>query len=226
LPEKLKFIEPTYRRPDISVERFHYHWRAIHGPIGAALASVGGYIQLHRVVPGLPGLLPLGCEGISDSWFPSVEAMEGTYDDPVYQERAKPDNDYYADVNRGAKLFAREEVVVAGGDERPDGVKAVVLLKRRDDVAAERFAEDWRAWSAEVVEAAGPVHAARCTTLTDGPRTTVPFDAVELLAWPTLAELEAAWDGVVRPLLPALGAFADLTVSAGWAGEEFHMKRG
>ena len=224
MSEKITFIEPTYRRPDISEERFHYHWRAIHGPIGAAMANVGGYIQLHRVVPGLEGLIPLTCPGIVEAWFESEAAMLRTYDDPVYLEQAKPDNEHYVDIPRASRFFGTEEVVVAGDDEARNGVKALVLLERRADVEPEQFVAAWRAWSDAVTEAAAPIRATRCPVLAEGPGSTAGFDGIELLAWPTLAELEAAWSASVVPLLPQLAAFADLTGCAGWAGEEFLMK--
>jgi hypothetical protein len=229
MADTIKFIEPSYRRPDISEERFHHHWRAVHGPMSAGL-PVGGIFQLHRIAPALPGLIPMRCEGVVEAWFEDEAAVNRTFADAVYLDQARPDNAAYLDSTNNNRLFTREEVVRGRGDEDRDLVKAVVLLKRRDDVAPAAFAEAWHAWSAATIDAAAPVSASRCTVVRDGSRIQdwllegARFDAVEILGWRTLAELESAWSATVRARLPLLGAFADLTSSAGFVGEEHRVK--
>lgn len=226
MSREIKFIELVHRRPDISDERFHYHWRAIHGPIGAAMANVGGYLQLHRIAPALPGLIPAGCEGVVEAWFEDEAALRRNFDDPVYLTQAVPDQVHFLDRERKTGFLTYEHVVLAGEPDRSDAVKAVLLLKRAERTETERFDREARDAIAALVDAAAPAHATETLRYDgDAAGSTPAFDAVAFLAWSTLAELEAAWAApAVTDLLPDLAAFADLTRSRGFVGEQHRVK--
>ncbi len=46
-PDGLKQITWIKRRPDLSPEQAHDHWRTVHGPLGAAVPGMVHYVQNH-----------------------------------------------------------------------------------------------------------------------------------------------------------------------------------
>jgi hypothetical protein len=222
---EIKLIELVHKRPDISDERFHYHWKVVHGPLGQAMVHLIRYIQLHRVGPCLPGLPIVACEGIVEGWFSSLETLQATFVDPAYIDGTRPDEELFLDQARLTAILAREETLEAGAPDRPAGAKAVLLLKRRPDLDIDEFQTLWRVFGEELTAAASPWHAVRSVPLDTEYDVGEPaYDGFDFLAWPDLMTTERAWDsGPVRDLLPRLADFADLTRSAGFLAEEYRV---
>ena len=222
----MKLIELVYKRTDISDERFHYHWKVIHGPLGQGMVHLVRYIQLHRIAPALPGLPTLACEGIVEGWFKSMETVEATFVDPAYLEHTKPDEELFLEQDQLTAVFADEELLVPGAPDRPEGAKATLALRRRADVPAVQFLGAWRAFTERLIEVSEPVHVSRSVAreaeYEDGKQPC--YDGFDFIAWENLETLERAWAAdPVRDLLPSLGEFADLTRSAGHVAEEYRV---
>ena len=222
----IKLIEFVHKRPDISDERFHYHWKVIHGPLGQGMVHLIRYIQLHRIAPSLPGLPTLECEGVVEGWFESMETVEKTFVDPAYLEHTLPDEELFLDQARLTAIFADEELLVPGTPDRPIGAKAMLSLRRRPDLSTEEFRQGWREFSERLIAAAHPVHFSRsvprAAEYEEGRQPL--YDGFDFVTWESLEALERAWSSdAVRALLPSLGDFADPSRSAGFVAEEYRV---
>jgi len=87
------------RKPGISKEEFHRHWRERHGPLVVEVLGrhLVGYEQLHR--------LPSSdsdddWEGVAIQRFASEEAFKAFMADPAFAEQVVPDQDEFIDVAR------------------------------------------------------------------------------------------------------------------------------
>ena len=88
------------RKPGMSKQDFHRHWRERHGPL--VVESLGkylsGYEQYHRLENGV---------GAGDDWdgiaiqrYESEEAFQAFMDDPAFVAKVVPDQDEFIDVGR------------------------------------------------------------------------------------------------------------------------------
>jgi hypothetical protein len=223
---EIKLIELVVKRPDISDERFHYHWKVIHGPLGRAMKHLVRYVQLHRIHPYLPGLPPIDCEGIVEGWFLSRQTLQQTFAEPTVLERTKPDEPLFLDVDRLTPILAAGEEIVPGALERPAGAKAALLLRRPEGVELAEFRARSREFAVRVAAATGVQHASHDVALDseydDGAQP--PYDSFVFITWPDALALEAAWQQpATRSLLGEIGAFADFPRSAGFLAEEHRV---
>jgi len=88
------------RKPGMSKEDFHRHWRERHGPLvvevlGTHLLS---YEQYHRIPEGIGG--DDDFDGVAIQRFVSEEAFDAFMRDPAFAEKVSPDQDEFIDVGR------------------------------------------------------------------------------------------------------------------------------
>jgi len=80
-----KIIEIIQRRPDLDVEAYQHHWRAVHGPLGAKIPAVRRYVQNHP----LPGAYANGrtpyCDGYAMVWFDTMADMRSSPETEAYK---------------------------------------------------------------------------------------------------------------------------------------------
>ena len=129
------------QRQDIPREEFHSHWIAPHGELACGIDTLQGYVQCHRIRPGIAGLAEADYEGIAEVWFVDVETAAAMGENPVYAEQVNPDEPNFIDIDRLAFVFTDEHVLREGealGKETPV-VKAQLLLKRPDGTTREDF---------------------------------------------------------------------------------------
>ena len=138
------------RRPDISPEEFGRYWREVHGPLAAHLPGLRRYEQnlvtdrSQLAIDHARGGWDL--DGVSHLTFDDRAAMDAA---ATSAEMApiRPDNDRFAAL-RGILVTEPNPVVpVAGGPL----VKRMSLLRRRPDISAEKFREEWFGFHAEAV---------------------------------------------------------------------------
>ena len=95
------------RKPGLSKEEFHRHWRERHGPLVVELLGrhLAGYEQYHRL--GVD-------EGHDDDWdgvaiqrFESEETFQAFMSDPAFAERVTPDQDEFIDMRRVVWFLAQ-----------------------------------------------------------------------------------------------------------------------
>ncbi|MCR0983879.1 EthD domain-containing protein [Roseomonas populi] len=138
------------RRPDVPPAEFSRYWRDVHGPLAARLPGLRRYEQnlvtdrSQLAIDHARGAWAL--DGISHLTFDSRAAM-GTAAASPDMAPIGPDNDRFA-VLRGILVTEPNPVVpVADGPL----VKRMSLLRRRPDISAERFREEWFGFHAQAV---------------------------------------------------------------------------
>jgi uncharacterized protein (TIGR02118 family) len=77
----IKTVTLLKRRPDLTSEEFHRHWREIHGPLVLALPGVLRYVQCRPLasIEGQPDV-----DGIAEVWYSDVSSMRAALDSGAY----------------------------------------------------------------------------------------------------------------------------------------------
>lgn len=179
------------RKEGVSVERFHSHWREIHGPLARRIKTIRRYDQSHvlrQAVGCLPGSI---YEGIAEVWFDDLDTALGMGADPDYIEGCGADEPNFIDQTRLTFLFCTDPLpdkpgALVGADE-PE-VKTILLLGGATNSgwldcdlipAALKLPEVKRVGLARAIPGA-----------TEEPQL---FDAVLEMSWPNLASHDRAW---------------------------------
>lgn len=204
------------RRPDISRQFFHDHWRHPHGSLGRHISTMRRYVQSHQFDSDLLGPTQTHFEGCAEVWFDSVEDGLSFDTEPVYVRDVKPDEPLFVDLPNLRFAFADEEVLVSGPDLREpisDGDAAWRLDNRPTSVKLLQFiiSDGGVPWASPDDRALGHrIGALR--HVRSRPSPVVHADGafvigIRELWWPTLWDLEqgvakdrAAWDALAgRP---------------------------
>lgn len=185
------------KKPDISNEQFHRHWREVHAPLALRISSLRRYVQSHRLPQQIPGFLPSPYEGVAEAWFDNLEVALRMRESPEYVEGAFRDEPNFIDTPRLARLVTRENVVLAGPEITRDtpGVKGLFLVKRKPGMSVAEFQDYWRTRHAPLVpRTPGLRRYVQCHVLPEMYETTTPaYDGVAELWWPDLATFEKSW---------------------------------
>ena len=134
------------KKPDISPEQFHRHWRDIHAPLALRIKALRRYVQSHRMPDDIPGVPTSPYEGLAEIWFEDLETGRGLGDNPDYINGAYADEPNFIADEGPSFLMTRENVVVSGPElaKGAPGVKALFLLKRKPGLSIAEFQEHWR----------------------------------------------------------------------------------
>jgi hypothetical protein len=204
------------RRPDITPEYFHDHWRHPHGALGRQIPTFRGYIQSHQIHSDLlgPGHRQTRFEGCAEVWFDNVHDASTLATEPQYVRHVLPDEPLFVDLPNLCWAFAREEVIVSGPDARAPlsaGDAAFRLDTRPTYVKLLQFieVEGSTRWDAEddaaLGERIGALRHVRCRPAMELHPNGVFSVGVRELIWPTRWEMEqgvardrAAWDALVN----------------------------
>jgi uncharacterized protein (TIGR02118 family) len=109
----IKVLAAFNRKAGWSVDEFLCHYQERHAPL---IAGTAGFTRhCRRYAQNYPELRldarpepHLARDAISEMWFESLEAMGATYSAPDYLERARPDEQRFADFN-SALVYVCEE---------------------------------------------------------------------------------------------------------------------
>ncbi|MBS1894444.1 MAG: EthD domain-containing protein [Actinobacteria bacterium] len=215
------------QRPDISREEFHSHWISPHGEMACGIDTLQGYVQCHRIRPGIDGLPEADYEGIAEVWFTDVETAAAMGENPVYAEQVNPDEPNFIDIDRLAFVFADERVVRDGAEIGKDDpvVKAQVLLRRAAGTSREDFDAAWAASDADFAAAfPGALRLvrseARAESYAEGEP---PADGFAEIWWPDREAFESDWAADREGYLRSLEGFADLGASSAFLSEEVRL---
>ena len=204
----IKLIAFIPKRSDITIERFHIHWRAPHGEMAKGIVLFNRYVQGHRVASLDPGLGPTEYEGTAEIWFDDLQAALRQGQDPVYAEHVGPDEANFIDLNRLAYLYTREEIVVDDGPVGRDdgGVKLVQGVRRAPEIGPEEFGARWSEEEPGLASRLGAVRHVRSVALPyHYENDTNVFDGVREMRWTDIAAYErarsdeAAWAELITP---------------------------
>ena len=88
------------RKPGMSKEDFHRHWRERHGPL--VVENLGKHLLSYEQYHRLPGGMGSGDEwdGIAIQRYESEDAFTAFLNDPAYAEKIMPDEQEFMDHGR------------------------------------------------------------------------------------------------------------------------------
>jgi uncharacterized protein (TIGR02118 family) len=141
----IKSISFLTRRPGLSAEAFQHHWRNVHAPMWRDVPGIRGYvlnIPLENHSRSDVAQLEMGeFDGIAQVWFDDLEARAAAAASPE-GKRWHADG---ATIIGQIRTFVTEEVPVVPLPAGPrPGVKALTVIRRRDDATSEEFQQAWR----------------------------------------------------------------------------------
>ena len=210
------------RRPDVSAERFHEHWRTVHREHALRIRRLRGYVQAHRIDPDLPGLPAAPYEGIAQVWFDDVHSALAQRDDPDYLRYAKLDEPEFIDTATISRIVANQEMVAGTADD--SGVKAMILIGGADK-APDALAADAKAFGnrlSELCPHASGVGLAIALP-PSSPAGPSPYDAVAEIWWDARAAQEADWAAGRETVPQAIGRVGDPERSVALLCEELRV---
>lgn len=106
------------RKPGLSPEEFHRHWRERHGPLVARTQSgshVIRYEQHHRALADYGPEDDGGYDGVTVQWFASRAEYDMHVAAPDFKE-VWADIETFLDVERLVYVLTDEEVVIVDGE--------------------------------------------------------------------------------------------------------------
>ena len=131
----VRFFGLIPRKPDISSQWFHDHYRYPHGALGLGLDAMKHYVQSHQFETPLLGDSQGRFEAIAEGWYETPEAGLALASNPHYVAHLLPDEALFVDLPELKWLYATEaEHVELGSDSeadrwwRPEAVPVTVKL--------------------------------------------------------------------------------------------------
>lgn len=218
------------RKPDLSRQQFHRHWREVHAPLARRIKTLRRYVQSHRLPDAIPGVREAPYEGIAEIWFDDLETGLGLGSDPDYLEGAYRDEPNFIAKEGPTFLMTRENIVVPGPALAADapGVKAVFLLKRKPGMSVTAFQDYWRNKHAPLVpRTPGLRHYVQCHVAPELYQSdpAPAFDGVAELSWSDLESFRSAWasDAFRVEQLPDAANFLDFETTVTLLVEEVRV---
>jgi uncharacterized protein (TIGR02118 family) len=186
------------KKPGISDEQFHNHWRGVHAQLALRIPSLRRYVQSHRLPQPVTGFSACPYEGVAEVWFDDLDAAQRMRESPEYLEGAFKDEPNFIDMPGLTRLVTRENVVVAGPAMSKDFpcVKGLFLVKRKLGMSVAEFQDYWRNRHAPLVPRTP--HLSRyvqCHVLPETYESDMPpaYDGVAELYWSDLAKFQESW---------------------------------
>jgi uncharacterized protein (TIGR02118 family) len=131
------------KRADIDQQEFRTHWHSGHGALAAKLPGLRRYHQNHVVDRAQRGITyardGLNFDGFSELWFDDLPAMQAAFAADEVKELGEDENRFIS----GLKLITAVQHVVIPTPADVPLIKRMTTLKRRPDVSAEKFQEEW-----------------------------------------------------------------------------------
>jgi len=186
------------KRPDISDEQFHRHWREVHAPLALRISSLRRYVQSHRIPHDLSGFSPPPYGGAAEVWYDNLAAALQMRTNPEYLEGAFRDEPNFIEQPKLAWLATQENVVVAGSPmtKQTPAVKGLFLVKRKSSMSVAEFQDYWRNRHAPLVPRTPHLlRYVQCHVLPETYDSDAPpaYDGVAELWWPDLARFKESW---------------------------------
>jgi len=104
------------RKPGMSIDDFHRHWRDVHGPLNRDTPSVARhflrYEQNHRALKDYDREGGPDFDGAAIEWFPSARDFFAMTTEPAYHEIVAPDERNFLDVDGLVWILTDQEEVV------------------------------------------------------------------------------------------------------------------
>jgi uncharacterized protein (TIGR02118 family) len=111
-PDAVKSVAFLSRKPGLSVEEFHRHWRDVHGPLVSLLPGLRRYVQSQTRRSAYEGGRVPAYDGVALMWFDSMEAIRNTSATGEYA-RVVSDDPVFLAPGAILSILTREHVIVA-----------------------------------------------------------------------------------------------------------------
>jgi uncharacterized protein (TIGR02118 family) len=129
---RVKLFALIPRRPDLTSEEFHDHYRHPHGTYGRDLIALRGYVQSHQIYTELLGPNQSRFEAVAELWFDNERDLATLHKEPTLVKYMKEDEAKFVDMPN-LKIFAGEEEVLRSGPEPGDGVTDADMMWSLDN---------------------------------------------------------------------------------------------
>lgn len=213
---KVKMFAAIPRKPGISAQEFHDHWRHPHGTMGRRISLLRKYVQGHQIDCDLLGPDQTRFEGIAEAWMDSAADAAVFPEEPIYKNEVVPDEPLFIDLDNLKFLITTEEVLMSApdplglhdtgdglwfDDDRSVNIKIVQLVEEESDIP----------WAGDRDRALGCALGAfrhvRSRPVPEIHGAEPPFLGVRELWWPTLSSFRKGtaaapdvWDELIgRP---------------------------
>ncbi|HPG27124.1 MAG: EthD domain-containing protein [Spirochaetaceae bacterium] len=197
----IKLVCFVVRRPDLSREAFHRHWREVHGPLIAGLPTMRRHLVRYEQNHRLDEDYARGGEydGSTIMWFESMAEYDAFAAEPDYAGKIAPDEAGFMDRSRTMFFFTEAEDVKWGGVEEHARarVKLLALLRRRRDLMPDAFHAHWSGPHAAIFERTPALH-----------DTILAYQQNHRFAADYERDPGTRWDGLAEQWYASLEAFA------------------
>lgn len=218
----IKFIELVKARESISIERFHFHWRAVHTPLVLKVSKLSGYIQNHRVDDGVWGFRSSGYQGVLEAWFLDLAQQQQMVNSSEYRDYAAQDEPNFIDLKNSPLCLADERIIKGDTVRTQNEVRAFLLISRRSDINPEKFKNDLLGPVGARISKSVPAATQIIATIPSNDPAAFKhgehYDAYLALSFPSLAAADAASASALRD---AIAEIADLEHTASMLSEQF-----
>lgn len=192
----IKLIALGQRKPELAREEYAHHWYEVHGPLVQRISCVRRYAQSHRLPEQIPDTPLAPCDGVAEVWFDDLKTALSLGKNPEYLGGAYLDEPNFALPN-APFLLTTEQVVVPGSEleKASNGIKAIVLVKRKPSLSVEEFQSYWRENHGPLVpKTPGLRRYVQCHPVPEMYANGEPlYDGVAELTWPDLESFEKGW---------------------------------
>jgi hypothetical protein len=112
-----KLLCMVRRRPGMTIDEFHRHWREVHSPLNCETPSIARYFvryeRNHRLRSDYERA-GSGFDGTAVEWYPSVQAFYDMIAEPAYWDVIFPDEERFLDRDALLWLLTENEETVIG----------------------------------------------------------------------------------------------------------------
>jgi uncharacterized protein (TIGR02118 family) len=112
-----KLICMVKRRPGMTIDEFHRHWREVHSPLNCDTPSIARYfVRYERNHRTRADYKRDGTDfdGAAVEWYPSVRAFYDMVAEPAYGDVIYPDEERFLDRDRLLWLLTENEETIIG----------------------------------------------------------------------------------------------------------------
>jgi hypothetical protein len=214
------------RRPDLTREQFHDHYRHPHGTMGRHMSTMRGYVQSHQIHTDRLIGDQTRFEAVAEVWLDNERDAREFRSEPILVKYLIEDEPKFVDMPKLKFLVSREEVLASGprlnsglsaGDEMWSPANRPLSVKLLHFVSPEGDPKWAQGDDIDLGFSLGALRHVRCHPIPAFHADATSFRGVHELWWPTREAfhrgVEAAPDAFAA-LLSRAGASVTLLVQA------------
>jgi EthD domain len=216
---QVKMFAALPRRPDISEQQFHDHWRHPHGSLGLTIPLAVHYVQSHRIPTSLLTEKQNSYDGIVEVWMRDLATASAMPTHPEYLRLLRQDEPRFIDMSRIQFLFTRQILYVdSASSSNNEADRAWCEVNRPTTVKLLQFLPPGhpligQAAGAAETQALGAYQHSVCRPIQEIHGDSPPFGEVREYWWPTLSIFESKAASAPRVVLEPHGVTSVLAVA-------------